>query len=54
MARGEKVRFMAGIQAEKLEQIKDFNWDGYHYVKDRSSDNEYVFIRTEVLGKGKI
>ena len=34
MARGEMVRFMAGIQAEKPEQLKDFNWDGYHYVED--------------------
>jgi len=50
MARGEMVRFMAGIQAETPEQIKAFNWSGYHYDEDRSSDNEYVFIRTEVPG----
>ena len=53
MARGEMVRFMAGIQAETPEQIKAFNWSGYHYNQDRSSDNEYVFISTEVPGKGK-
>ena len=53
MARGEMVRFMAGIQAETPDQIKAFNWSGYHYNQDRSSDNEYVFIRTEVPGKGK-
>ena len=53
MARGEMVRFMAGIQAETPEQIKAFNWSGYHYDQDRSSDNEYVFISTEVPGKGK-
>ena len=52
MARGEMVRFMAGIQAEKPEQIKDFNWSGYLYDEGRSSDIEYVFIRTVVLGKG--
>ena len=50
MARGEMVRFMAGIQAETPEQIKAFNWSGYHYDEDRSSDNEYVFIRTAVPG----
>jgi cytoplasmic iron level regulating protein YaaA (DUF328/UPF0246 family) len=50
MARGEMVRFMAGIQAETPEQIKTFNWSGYHYDEDRSSDNEYVFIRTAVPG----
>ena len=53
MARGEMVRFMAGTQAEIPEQIKVFNWSGYHYNQDRSSDNEYVFIRIEVPGKGK-
>ena len=31
MARGEMVRFMAGIQAEEPEQLKAFNWSGYHY-----------------------
>ena len=53
MARGEMVRFMAGINAETPEQIKDFDWSNYHYDRDRSSDHEYVFIRTEVPGKGK-
>ena len=53
MARGEMVRFMAGIHAETPEQMKDFNWSGYHYNEDCSSDSEYVFIRTEVPGKGR-
>lgn len=53
MARGAMVRFMAGIQAETPEQIKAFNWSGYHYDENRSSDDEYVFIRTEEPGKGK-
>ena len=53
MARGEMIRFMAVIQAETPEQIKAFNWSGYHYDQNRSSNNEYVFIRTEVPGKGK-
>ncbi len=53
MAKGEMVRFMVGNQAETQEQIKVFNWSGYHYNQDRSSDNEYVFIRIEVPGKGK-
>jgi hypothetical protein len=29
MARGEMVRFMAGIHAEEPEQIKAFDWSGY-------------------------
>ena len=51
MARGEMVRFMAGIHAEEPEQIKTFNWSGYHFDEDRSSADEYVFIRTEIPGK---
>ena len=51
MARGEMVRFMAGIHAEAPEQMKDFNWSGYHYEDNRSSDQEYVFIRTAIPGK---
>jgi cytoplasmic iron level regulating protein YaaA (DUF328/UPF0246 family) len=51
MARGEMVRFMAGIHAEDPEQIKEFNWSGYRFDEDRSSADEYVFIRTEIPGK---
>ncbi len=51
MARGEMVRFMAGIHAEEPEQIKAFDWSGYHFDEDRSSADEYVFIRTEIPGK---
>jgi len=51
MARGEMVRFMADIQAEEPEQIKAFNWSGYHFDADRSSDTEFVFIRSEIPGK---
>ncbi len=46
MARGEMVRFMAGIHATDPEQIKDFDWSGYRFDPQRSSDLEYVFIRT--------
>ena len=51
MARGEMVRFMAGIHAKKPEQMKDFNWSGYHFDDDRSSEQEYYFVRTEIPGK---
>ena len=53
MARGEMIRFMAGIHAEEPEQRKDVNWSGYYYDEKRSSDTEYVFIRTGIPGKGK-
>jgi len=51
MARGEMVRFMAGIHVDELEHIKTFNWSSYHFDESRSSDTEYVFIRTEIPGK---
>ena len=45
MARGEMVRYMAGIKAEEPEAIRSFNWSNYCYDVNRSSDTEYVFIR---------
>lgn len=51
MARGEMVRFMAGIHAVEPEQIKAFDWSGYRFDADRSSAVRYVFIRTDVPGK---
>lgn len=48
MARGQMVRFMAEIQAERPEEIKAFDWSGYHFDEDRSSEREYVFIRTDI------
>ena len=53
MARGEMVRFMAGMQAETPEQMKDFSWSGYRFAEERSSETEYVFLRTGVPGTGK-
>lgn len=53
MARGEMVRFMAGMQAETPEQMKDFSWSGYRFEEGRSSETEYVFVRTGTPGTGK-
>ena len=52
MARGEMVRFLAGIHAEAPEQMKEFNWSGYHIDDERSSDREYVFIRHPIRIRG--
>lgn len=46
MARGEMVRFMAEIGAEEPEQIKAFQGSGYRFDESRSSETEYVFVRT--------
>jgi len=53
MARGEMVRFMAGMQAETPEQMKDFSWSGYRFAEERSSETEYVFVCTGTPGTGK-
>ena len=53
MARGEMVRFMAGMQAETPEQMKDFSWSGYRFEEGRSSETESVFLRTGAPGTGK-
>lgn len=51
MARGEMVRYLAGIHAEKPEQMKNFNWSGYHFDEKRSSDTKYVFVRQATSAK---
>ena len=53
MARGEMVRFLASVQAEEPEEMKAFNWSGYHFSEERSSESEYVFVRTVIPGKGR-
>lgn len=51
MERGEMVRYMSGIHAEEPEQIKAFARSGYCFDEARSSDTEYVFVRTGIPGK---
>ena len=51
MARGEMVRFLAGIHAKQPEQMKEFYWNGYHFEEKLSSKTEYVFIQTKAPGK---
>ena len=48
MARGEMVRYMASIGAEEPEQLKGFAVGGYAFDESRSTEDTYVFIRTEV------
>ena len=45
MARGDMVRFMAERQIEDPEEIKTYNRMHYHFSAERSSEEEYVFIR---------
>ena len=53
MARGEMVRYMAGIHADEPEQIRAFSWSGYRFDEERSSDTEFFFLRKELPGKTK-
>lgn len=45
MARGEMVRYMAANTITEPEEIKAFDWSGYRFREDLSSDKEYVFVR---------
>ncbi|WP_373819462.1 peroxide stress protein YaaA [Glaesserella sp.] len=46
-ARGMMVRFMLQVQPSKIEQLKDFNYGGYWFDADNSSESEFVFKREE-------
>ena len=45
MARGEMVRYMAANSIVDPEQIKTYDWSGYRFRDELSSDEEYVFVR---------
>ena len=45
IARGEMVRFLAGVQAEEPDQLKGFAWSGYVFDEKRSTDTSFVFVR---------
>ena len=45
MARGEMVRFMAEKEIENPEEIKKFDWLGYVFREELSSEKNYIFIK---------
>ena len=45
MARGEMVRYLAGVQASDPNQIKQFAWGDYTFDEARSTDTSFVFVR---------
>lgn len=46
MARGEMMRYAAQRGAAKPEDLQSFNWRGYKFCPERSSEHEYLFLRT--------
>ena len=46
-ARGSMARYMIRHKIEQPEGLKDFNTDGYRYIKDASDEKNYVFIRNQ-------
>ena len=47
MARGEMVRFMAKNKVSDIEEIKNFDGIGYTFREDLSSEDKFVFIKSE-------
>lgn len=45
MARGEMVRYLASVQADEPDLLKDFAWSGYVFDAKRSTDSRLVFVR---------
>lgn len=44
-ARGTFLRWMAVNSIESLEQMKNFDLDGFHYEKDVSNESCFVFVK---------
>lgn len=47
MARGEMVRFLAETRAEGLEDARGFDRLGFCFSRERSTENQYVFLKEE-------
>lgn len=45
MARGSMVNYLSQIQAKTLEQVKQFDQQGYHFDSSLSDDTTITFIR---------
>lgn len=47
MARGEMVRFLAGLRASEPEEARAFEEMGFAFCEERSTDCEYVFLKED-------
>lgn len=48
-ARGLMSRFVIDQQIEDPEQLKDFDYEGYQFAANQSSENDWVFTRKQSL-----
>ena len=46
MARGRMVRFMVDNRADDPVKLQAFDWDGYAFCPELSSEERYVFLRS--------
>ena len=46
-ARGMMVRYVIDNKITKVEDIKNFDYDGYQYSEELSKGNDWVFTRDE-------
>lgn len=47
IARGEMVRWMAEHQISRAQDIRTFDSLGYRFCEDRSSEQDYVFLKSD-------
>ncbi len=45
IARGQMIHFIIKNKIKEANNIKKFNFDGYSYVKELSSKEEYIFVK---------
>lgn len=50
MARGRMARYAVQNALERPEQLRAFDWEGYRYIEELSSRDNYVFLRDEQTG----
>lgn len=46
-ARGKMVKFLAENNIKNKEDIKNFNYDNFHFSKELSNENLFVFIKNK-------
>ena len=45
LARGYMTRYVLDTNANSVDDLKGFNYEGYGFSEELSSENELVFIR---------